>query len=157
MLRRSLFVSALLLAGAFGFASSAKAVDQPVTFGATIDATCNLTTPATGSLAGSLIPNATKTVLSTTGGTPARIGVDCGTGKIKVSDPVLTSYPAGYTDTPTNTATITTLSGQTTGTTDLTLVPGDKGDAVVKMTSSNGDTEFPAGDYEYTVTVTATP
>ncbi len=161
MLRRSLFVSAFMLAGVVGFASNAKAADYPIntTFTAKVNATCSLTNPTTGTLNGTLVPNAGKDTLSTAGGTSAKIGVDCTGGTLKVSVPALTTKPTAFAGTPTNTAKVTTLTQMVnnTDTAGITLVAGDKGDAMVDMTSSlPAGTPFDAGDYTYTVIVTAT-
>jgi hypothetical protein len=160
MLRRSLFACALMLAGVVGFASSAKAVEsdtQDVTFTANVNATCNLNAPATGSTSGELaFPDATtKNQFVTT--TPAKVGVDCLGGTLSVTRPVLTTMPTGFTDATTNTAKVTSLGGkiatETTNSTALTAL--DAGDATVEMTSTN-TAPFAAGQYVYTVTVTAT-
>ena len=160
MLRRSLFACALMLASVVGFASSAKAAEtatQDVTFSSMVNATCNLTAAATGSTEGELafVNPTTKTQFVTT--TPAMVGVDCPGGVLKVSEPVLTTKPAGFTDATTNTAKVTSLSGKTaTETTpSTTLEAADKGDAMVEMTSTN-TVDFIPGQYVYTVTVTAT-
>jgi hypothetical protein len=161
MLRRSLFVSALLLAGTLGFASSTMAAEtdtQDLTFTATVNSSCNLNAPTTGLTVGELaFPDATtKNKLVTT--TPAYVGVDCSGGEIKVSKPDLTSYPASYTTPPTltNTATIT-LGGSSAKDTDATGITAGTtpSDAMVEMESTN-TAAFAAGDYIYTVTVTAT-
>jgi hypothetical protein len=160
MLRRSLFVSALMLAGVVSFASSAKAVDQPVNFSATIDAACNLTAPAANSLTGTLVPNAAKTALSTTGGTPAYVGLDCSDGTLSIADPVPDG--ANPVATTTHTAAITTATNQVvvspTGTGDKTaiLAAGDTADAMITMDAS-GTAVLTAGSYTYTVLVTAVP
>jgi hypothetical protein len=158
VLRRFLLTSALMLVGTVGFASSAKAVDQPVMFKGTVSATCNLTLPTKGNFTGGLVLNATKDKLSTTGGMSASVGVDCTDGILKVSQPTLTAYPTGFTGTPANTATVLTKSGQSVDNTNAgyKLVAGDVGDATVMMDSTLTGSTFPAGNYEYTVTVTAT-
>jgi hypothetical protein len=161
MLRRSLFACALMLAGVVGFASSAKAAEtdtQDVTFTANVNATCNLTAAATGSSEGELsfVNATTKTQLVTT--TPAKIGVNCPGGTLSVTAPVLTTKPIAFTDTPTNTAKVTSLGGKEAivGTPSTALVPTtDQGDATVEMTSTN-TADFIPGQYVYTVTVTAT-
>jgi hypothetical protein len=159
MLRRSLFVSALMLASVVGFASSAKAAEtatQDVTFPATVNATCNLTAAATGSTEGELaLSSGDKKMLVTT--TPAMVGVDCPKGTLTVSTPELTTMPSGFTGTLINTAKVTSFGGKTATETAASpvLEDADKGDAMVEMTSTN-TADFTPGQYVYTVTVTAT-
>lgn len=160
MLRRSLFISALMLAGVVGFASSAKAetATQNMTFGANLSATCNLSAPSGGITQGQLaFPNGAtdKKMLVTT--TPTKVGVDCPGGKLSVSTPVLSTKPSTFTGTLTNTAKVTSLGGKTAtvGADSEALGDTDKGDATVEMTSTN-TADFVAGEYVYTVTVTAT-
>ena len=159
MLRRSLFVSALMLAGVVGFASSAKAADYNInnTFTAAVDATCNLTTPTQGSLAGILKPDAAKKVLSNAGGTPAYVGVYCSGGTLKGGTPTLTSKPTSFTGTPVNTAKITLGANSTTDTETTGITAGTTpSDAMIDMTSTLSTGTFDAGSYTYTVVVTAT-
>jgi hypothetical protein len=160
MLRRSLFACALMLAGIVGFASSAKAAEtdtQDVTFGSFVNATCNLTAAATGSTSGELaFPDATtKTQFVTT--TPAMVGVDCTGGTLTVSEPVLTTKPAGFNDTNlTNKATITLGANSADNTIAAGISAGTTpSDVMVEMTSTN-TADFIPGPYVYTVTVTAT-
>ncbi|MCV3212532.1 hypothetical protein OGM63_03115 [Plectonema radiosum NIES-515] len=161
MLRRSLFVSALMLASVVGFASSAKAVEtatQDVTFPATVNATCNLTASATGSTQGELaLPSGATDKKMLVTATPAMVGVDCTKGTLTVSTPELTTMPSGFAGILTNTAKVTSLSGKTATETAAspTLEDADKGDAMVEMTSTN-TADFIPGQYVYTVTVTAT-
>lgn len=160
MLRRSLFISALMLAGVVGFASSAKAATEDTTFTAKIDPACNFITPVGGDSTGTLLPNAAKTALSTS--EDAYVGLECSGGDLSIADPV----PDGLnpTATTTNAARITTLSGQvvhspaSTGALKTTvLVAGDSGDATIEMDASVATGTLAAGDYTYTVTVTAVP
>lgn len=158
MLRRSLLVSALMLAGVVGFASSAKAapVNQVLEFTTNVAATCDLNTPVAGTLA----VNGAKTAFNTN--TTAKIDINCTAGVLSIGDPI----PDGTnpTATTTNMASITTLGTQTAkstssvgGATTVTLGGGDVGTANVSMDASIGTGTLTAGAYKYTVTVTATP
>jgi hypothetical protein len=87
MLRRSLFVSALMLAGVVGFASSAKAGTQTVLFSGQVNTACTFTTPSSGSFEGILAVadiNNTKLITST----PARVGIQCAGGSLSIGTPV---------------------------------------------------------------------
>jgi hypothetical protein len=165
MLRRSLFVSALLLVGTLGFASSAKAQVQPtggtVQFNATVDPSCTLTPTATP---GNLALNGANTLSSLSGGTGVTLAVNCPTGILRVQTPVRTNagvLGAG-TNTTTNKARII-LNGGTTvysaaadGQTQFILTPAENGDATVHMEASDS-AALAAGTYNYSVTVTAGP
>lgn len=161
MLRRSLFVSALMLAGVVGFASSAKPMDQPMKFTTTIDASCNLTTSISGDFEGKLTANPTKSMLATT--ESAYVGIDCTGGDLSISEPLPDGsnppLPTGVT--ANYTAQIKTAGGtivtDTDGVTALATDGSDDGEAEVTMEASLPTGEFTAGDYGYTVTVTATP
>jgi hypothetical protein len=162
MLRRSLLVSAVLLAGSFGFASSAKAVDQPTIFTGTVSATCNLTPPTTGTTQGVLAPNVAKTQLTTT--TQAKVGINCSAGTLRIGVPIPNAATTTLlgTATPTYTSKITTAKGITaTNSTGGPAIDGtlttENGDATVEMTADNSATAFPDGDYGFTVVVTAVP
>jgi hypothetical protein len=160
MLRRSLLISAVILTGSFGFASTAKAqtVDYPqdVTFTAKVNPDCELTAPSGGTsgLNGELIADGTGKGFNTS--TPAMIGVDCSTGTLKIGAPVPDAGNA--TQTTVHAATLTTAGGKTvdnTQTSGISLDDTDSGDAEVSMTASGTD-DLAADDYVYTVTITAT-
>ena len=160
MLRRSLFVSALMVSGIVGFASNAKAetATQNITFSANVSAACNISAPNTGITQGQLaFPNGATDQKKLVTTTPTKIGVDCVGGKLSVSSPILSTKPANFTGELTNTAKVTSSGGKTAnvGTDSEALVEADKGDATVEMTSTNTE-PFVAGQYVYTVTVTAT-
>jgi hypothetical protein len=166
MLRRSLLVSALLLAGSFGFAGrgSAQAVNEPVDFTGTVPTSCLLTTPTDGLLG----VNGDNTVLSSTiaGGTAATIDIDCDGGDLIVTAPALTNAVPAVAGGPTTadgdftkTARITTLNNNQTvnsGAAAITLSAADNGIATVNM-EATAATAIEPGDYTFTVTVTATP
>lgn len=166
MLRRSLFVSALMLASVVGFASSAKAapaagdVNQPVKFSAIVPTSCTLT-PDTTTADGVLGVNGSNTMLSSSipGGTAAKLTVNCNNGTLKVAAPTLTSSTA---TTPTTfaaadlkaTVTIGTKTADSSGAT-IALTNTDT-DANVNMEATS-TTAINSGTYNFTVVVTATP
>lgn len=157
MLRRSLCVSALILAGTLGFASSAKAQTADVPFAGTILNSCVLVPVATG---GTLILNAEGTELSSSEGTGAisgQVTITCtGGGTVSVAQPVATLV------TPTTEITLAstlqlgagTLIGGVVGSLPIpVLTPAV---ATVDMTATRA-AGMPSGVYTYNVVVTATP
>lgn len=159
MLRRSLFVSALMLAGVVSFASSAKAVDYPGTteFSGTVPGSCSLNNPVKGTLGYTAASDTTLDSTDTTGGgVAAKINLSCTGGTLKIDIPqrVGTSPTANFT----LTSTMTTAGGKTVtggGTSSSALVAGDNGIATVDMKAVN-NTTLPQGTYNFTVLVTAT-
>ncbi|NJL63416.1 MAG: hypothetical protein HC903_18285 [Methylacidiphilales bacterium] len=158
MLRRSLLVSAVLLAGSFGFAGSAKAADTDVFFTGNVAGSCAIQQTAAGTLAstdGFILSS------SVTGGSAATISVDCPGGTVSVGTPVA-GLAAGSTIAPNMAATATTTTAATValdGDTDL-IVDAAATTAVtgtVNMSADGGSTKLPAGDYGYSVLVTVTP
>jgi hypothetical protein len=159
MLRRSLFVSTVMLAGVVGFASSAKAVTEPVTLSGEVSTTCTLTNAVPGTIS----PNNAATTLSTNvGGTPAKIDIACDGGDLSVSAPSQTRGPTTTTF-DTLKANITTTNGTKAysaaadGPVTVPLTTAENGTANVNMTASVATGTIPAGIYEFTVNVTATP
>ena len=157
MLRRSLFVSALMLAGVVGFASSAKAATQTVLFSGQVNTACTFTTPSSGSFEGTLgVADITNKKLITS--TPARVGIQCAGGSLSIGTPVSSgSNPTATT----NTARITTVKSNSvdSGKNPITLATDENGDAAVIMeaTPTATDGTLASGSYNYTVVVTATP
>jgi hypothetical protein len=156
MLRRSLCVSAVILAGVVGFAGSAKAQTADVLFNGAVLSACALTPTA-----GTLIPDAEGTVLSSSEGTGALSGtvtVLCNnSATISVAQPVpllATPTPDGIelaSELRVGGSTITGLLGNTLNILALETVVAD-----VDMTATLAS-GLPAGVYNYSVTVTATP
>lgn len=154
MLRRSLFVSALLLAGTFGFASSAKAESSTVPFQANVPATCTLDNPQQGTLAlrddGQLLSSSPSI-----GGITGSIDIECN------SDATLSvSLPVEDTNNPTTGTTLFSVADANNGSADsdgstTQLFANSKETVRVDMLAQNAS--FKAGTYNYTVTVTATP
>ncbi|MBW4647045.1 MAG: hypothetical protein KME23_29370 [Goleter apudmare HA4340-LM2] len=159
MLRRALFVSALMLVGTVGFSSSAKAADAEIPFSATVVANCSFN----DIVAGTLEPNASNNQLVTLA--PGTVNLLCsGDADVSVVKPVqdtgdtvigpATNLFASVTDgtntndTDTNTTPINlAATAFSSGTTPVALT--------VRMTA--GDGFFPASTYNYVVTVTAAP
>ncbi|MDB9375639.1 hypothetical protein [Nodularia sphaerocarpa] len=156
MLRRSLCVSALILAGAVGFASSAQAQTADVPFAGFVGTGCTLLpTP------GVLIPNAGDTALSSSEGTGATSGtviINCsGNAAVTVAEPVIVTVPAGA-DGAVLASTLTVGSDSISGLVNDTLAlvfPGLPVVADVDMTATLAG-GLPTGAYSYIVTVTAT-
>lgn len=154
MLRRSLFVSALLFTGTFGFASNAKAQSATVPFQANVPAECTLDNPQQGTLAlrndGQLLSSA-----SSIGGIAGSIDIECN------SDATLgVSAPVEDTNNPTTGTTLFSAADGNNGGADsdggtFQLSANSKETVRVEMVSQNPS--FKAGAYNYTVTVTATP
>ncbi|PAX45756.1 hypothetical protein [Brunnivagina elsteri] len=157
MLRRSLLVSAVLLAGSFGFVGSAKAapgpsVDATVQFGVSLGNTCVWgTTPTVGVLA----VNGADDGLETT--TPASVNINCnGSALLTVAAP--TQLPGTGETTTNNIATLTTSIGTTTdtGTGVSVTSTGINEDVTVSMTADTVASPQ-VGSYSYEVVVTAAP
>jgi hypothetical protein len=164
MLRRSLFVSALMLAGVVGFASSAKAqtapppgeVNQPVKFSAIVPTSCTLTPGTTPD--GVLGVNGTNTILSSSipGGTAAQLVVNCNNGTLKVAAPKVSG-----------TGTTTFAAADLKATVAIGDKIADSSGATIALTSADKDanvnieatsnTAISPGTYNFTVVVTATP
>ncbi len=157
MLRRSLCVSALILAGTLGFASSAKAQTADVPFAGIVGTSCILIpTP------GVLVPNAGDTALSSSEGTGATSGtvtINCsGNTDVSVAQPVIVTVPTDA-DSAVLASTLTVGGNSISGIAAdiLTLVfPGLPVVADVDMTATLAG-GLPAGAYSYSVTVTAVP
>lgn len=156
MLRRSLCVSALVVASTFGFASTAKAqvANEDVFFNGVVGQVCSLQPQGSGVL----VPIDNDTVLSSSApGTGVAVNIFCNDdATITVGTPV----PLG--DTPTAGITLASsleLDGETTNDGDPGVsAPAATTDlqAIVDMTASSATT-LPTGGYVYSVTVTATP
>jgi hypothetical protein len=123
------------------------------------------------SLPGELAVNSGLTVLSSeNGGTPATVQIDCnGAANLTISKPQQTSIIPGTTIfSPVNlSATATTnglssvvsISSESPNNVPLPL-DGDgeiKGEITVNMLADNGGNKILPGDYNFTVTLTATP
>jgi hypothetical protein len=162
MLRRSLLVSAVLLASSFGFANSAKAQAVPanadVFFTGKVAGDCAIQQTAPGTLTSTdgFILSSTST-----GGAAATISVDCAGGTVSVGTPTA-GLAVGSTISPNMAATASTTNTAVValdGDTDL-IIDAAATAAVtgtVNMTANGGTTKLPAGDYGYKVVVTATP
>lgn len=165
MLRRSLFVSALMLAGVVGFASSAKAAPGPdtetVTMTGSVDNSCTVDNPVNGTLT----PNTGKDILDSATGTAGKVDITCtGAASLEVTSVNKTS---GVSNTDT-VATLTTSLGDAvldsvnsannkkinvTG----TGLPKETASLNLKASNPTAGTALTAGTYTYDVLITATP
>jgi hypothetical protein len=158
MFYRSLFVPSLLLTSILGFATSAKASSAPVIFNATVPAaSCTLTNMQPGSLG----LNGANTTLSssTTGGSAAKIDINCPSGgNLSISAPSRTGGTAPVTTFSSLTSSITTtnnITANSSGTaTPITALANGTANVNMEATSSAA---LGAGTYVFSVTVTATP
>ncbi len=156
MLRRSLFVSAVLLASSFGFANSAKAapgpsVDATAQFGVSLGNTCTWGTP---SGVGVLAVNVTDNGLETT--TPVEVNINCnGSALLTVGDPTQSGTGEITTN---NVVTLTTTAGVTNnaGSGITVSATGIDENATVSMTADTAASPT-VGTYSYDVVVTAAP
>jgi hypothetical protein len=161
MLRRSLLVSAILLASSFGFAGSAKAAKDDAYFEGKILATCAIEQTAAGTLAsadGKTLSSSSTVTDGTATGAAATISVECPGGTVEVGTPVPGFVPGStLTNSTAASSTLNTATVALDGDTDLivdtavTTVTGR-----VNMTATS-TTPLPVGDYGYSVLVTVTP
>lgn len=166
MLRRSLFVSAFMLAGVVGFASSAKAqVTGTVNLSGTVPTACTFGTATDGVLAA----NDDNTMLETVNNGDATIVVNCASGTLQVTNIVTTSTgtaPTAEADlnilsTLTSAGNPTTINKNagTLGTPTAGVAAPAVGEtASVKLEAAHKTptTALGAGTYDFAVTVTAT-
>lgn len=158
MLRRFLLASGLILASTIGFASSAKAVSEPLEFTGTVPTACTLKNPVDGTLG----VDGANTMLSSvmTGGTSAKIDVDCDGGSLSISAPVKTGGTGNtaQSDFESLAAKITTKSSVTvnSGAAGAPITTADTGTATVDMTVEDTTAAIQPGTYIFDVVVTAT-
>ncbi|MBW4480623.1 MAG: hypothetical protein KME54_28220 [Tolypothrix brevis GSE-NOS-MK-07-07A] len=157
MLRRSLFACALMLAGVVGFASSAKAVSEPVTLSGTIPTACIIDSVVPGTLVAS---GDNKTLSSTlSGGAAATLNINCTTGTVSLTPPTKTGGDPGTTldgDIETKTAKLT-LSDTTSVDSGATAIPVAAGAATVNLVATDTSAVLIPGAYTFSTTVTVTP
>jgi uncharacterized membrane protein YtjA (UPF0391 family) len=175
MLRRSLLVSAVLLAGSLGFVGSAKAATgtADVPFTVELPASCSFGTPTPGTLGLNALGNALDSKAAANSDVPAgtsgSVTVSCtGAGKVTVVSPV-DNPVAPLTVNPTATTNvgfikIGTQEIDSSNTTGIALTPVAPATTVtdipveVNMTATKNTTDaFATGKYGYTVRVIATP
>jgi hypothetical protein len=163
MLRRSLLVSAVLLAGSFGFASSAKAVpaNADVFFTGKVVGDCAIqqTTPGTLTSTDGFILSS-----KSAGGAAATISVQCAGGIVTVGTIsegfAATSSITNMASTVTNTSAEVLLdqtNPDVTGTDTIKSSATAPVNGTVHMKADGGTTKLAVGDYGYKVVVTATP
>ncbi|MGI2905553.1 hypothetical protein [Tolypothrix sp. VBCCA 56010] len=157
MLRRSLFVSALMLASVVGFASSAKAVSEPVNLTGIVPTACTLTDVVAGTLVSS---GDNKTLSSTlSGGAAATLKINCTTGTVSLTAPTKTAGTTGTTtnaDIETKTAKLT-LFDNTSVDSGAPAIAVVSGAAKVDLVATDTNAALAPGSYTFTTTVTVTP
>ncbi len=162
MLRRSLFVSTLMLAGVVGFASSAKAqVNGTILFNGKVSDACAFGSSFEGALAAE---NGTNRKLVTN--TPGTIEVNCSTGNLQITN-ISTTAAIPTPETELNIKSTLMSAGNSTTTMKNAGVLGAPG-AVVTAPADGvrasvtlevdklGTTPLNPGNYDFIVTVTAT-
>lgn len=117
------------------------------------------------SVPGELILNPAVTALTSTGGTPAKVDIDCNSdAKLTISKPVQNSGTG--TTTFTNLTATAKNAALGLNVTSESLTPGNifansDGDAIgtieVNMVADNGNQKISPGEYNFTVTLTSTP
>lgn len=165
MLRRTLFVSTLVLASIIGFAGSAKAdpVSDEAIFNGTVAASCSIEATQEGIL---VSPDGLSLTSEAEEGSAATVSINCPGGEVSVAAPAANTEQADNKAanlTSATTEATVTLSGDiqreaVSGGSALTI-PDDATAAVtgtVNMTVTN-ETPLPAGEYSYAVRVTVTP
>jgi hypothetical protein len=165
MLRRSLLVSAVLLASSFGFAGSAKAApsEVDVPFTGTVAGNCSFGTIAQGTLGLNTAGNALDSKAVVTGGASGSVPLSC-TGAATVSVQIPADAPVlPLTTNPTTTTNLgmIAVAGKTTDSAgtpiSLTATEATSATIAVDMTASIASGSFAPGNYGYTVKVVATP
>lgn len=155
MIRRFLLASALLITGTIVAAPSAFAETQALTFDGTINQACAFGNSPTGG--GISVTGTTATSLTIA---PVATSVTCNyAANLSVGAPVANTGTLSGTPTSSVTASGATLATTTTSNsgTPIVLVTGETETLAVNMAASNGGNVVPAGNYNYTVTLTVAP
>lgn len=163
MIRHLLISSAFILASTVTLAASANAEEPSVMVYGSVADFCDFGNP----LPGDLILNSGGTALSSIGGTPAKVDIDCnGNAKLTISKPKQKTGLSGntlfsdsnLTATAKNTALGLDVNSESSPTGNI--FANSEGEAIgtieVNMTAVNGNKISP-GEYEFTVTLTSTP
>ena len=162
MIRRLALTAGFAVLGAVAFApkahgQAAPAAQEDVMFEGTVGSVCTLSDPTPGTLA---LVDTDPSILSseTVGGESGTITVNCtGENQVSVTSVTAGEVPEGFTAQ----SAIATLSDGTNTTNSNAPTPLNvTNDADVPLDVDlvvESDTALPAGSYEYTVTVTATP
>jgi len=165
MIRHLLISSAFILASTVTFITSASAEEPSVMAYGSVADFCDFSNP----LPGDLVLNSGGTALSSIGGTPAKVNIDCnGNAKLTISKPQqktgLTGktefLPLNLTATAKNTALGLDINSESTQ--GGNIFANSEGEAIgtieVNMTANNGSgNKISPGEYEFTVTLTSTP
>ena len=157
MIRYLLLTSAFILASTVTFATSANA--QQASASGKVAESCDFTK----AVPGELILNSGGTTLTSTGGTPAKVDIDCnGDAKLTISKPVKNSGTTTFTKlTATAKNTKLGLDVSSESGTPGNIFANSNGDAIgtieVNMVAENGSQKISPGEYNFTVTLTSTP
>lgn len=169
MIRHLLISSTFILTSTAIFVPTANA-DEPAVIASGIVATsCNFIKLNDGELAVNSTSNPTSLSSSESGGTPAKVKIDCdGDAKLTISEPKQTTtglsgktvFPtSNLTATASNTALGLSVNSKSQPTGDI--FANADGDAVgiieVNMEANNGSQNISPGDYQFTVILTSTP
>ncbi len=159
MIRYLLLGSAFMLASTVTFTTSANA--QQASASGIVAESCDFTK----SVPGELILNSGGTILTSTGGTPAKVDIDCnGDAKLTISKPVKNSGTTNFSNsnlTATAKNTKLGLDVSSESGTPGNIFANSDGEAIgtieVNMVADNGSQKISSGEYNFTVTLTATP
>jgi hypothetical protein len=169
MIRHLLISSAFILASTVTFAASANAEEPAVMASGIVATSCNLIKLNDGVLGVNSTSNPTVLSSSISGGTPAKVKIDCdGDAKLTISEPQQTTTglsgktvfsPLNLTATASNTALGLSVNSKSKPTGDI--FANADGDAIgtieVNMEANNASQNISPGDYEFTVILTSTP
>ncbi len=161
MIRRLALTAGFAILGAVAFApkahgQAAPAAQEDVMFEGTVGSVCTLSDPTPGTLA--LDENPSILSSEAAGGESGTVTVNCtGENQVSVTSVTAGEVPEGFTAQ----SAIATLSDGTNTTNSNAPTPLNvTNDADVPLEVDlvvTSDTPLPAGSYEYTVTVSATP
>ena len=163
MIRNLLISSAFMFASTVIFASSANA-DDPMAYG-TLATSCYLSKLNDGVLAVNDISKPTRLSSTLSGGTPAKVNIDCdGDAQLTISKPDQTKGTTSFgnlTATATNTALGLNVSSNSTSPATGDIFADTQGEAIgtieINLVADNGAQNIVPGEYEFTVTLTSTP
>lgn len=168
MLRRTLLVSGLILASTVGFANSAKAAELVMPFGGEIEGGCTIIKGVDGAL----IKNGAGDGLTSTGGTAGTFTVNCdAAATVSVEKPVQGEQDLEASPVLNPTLTVAAKSDATVEITDLGQAKASESSTItiendqlnknlsgtINMDANVDAGALAAGEYTYTVKVTANP
>ncbi|GAX43115.1 hypothetical protein NIES4075_41270 [Tolypothrix sp. NIES-4075] len=168
MIRHLLISSAFILASTVTFAASVSADEPAAMASGTVATSCYLSKLNDGELGVNSTSNPTVLSSSVSGGTPAKVRIDCdGDAKLTISEPKQTKIISGTTEflpenltaTASNTALGLSVNSKSKPTGDIFANADAEaiGTIEVNMEAKNGTQNISPGDYEFTVIFTSTP